>query len=272
MRGGGHRYEIPHTRLPPGFAERVERDVAHPAEPGPAATVVLLRNGDDGPEVLLLRRHRSSGFVPGAWVFPGGRVDEADRAPALLDRLAGVGTDADPAHGYWAAAVREVFEETGVLLASDEPGTAPLDVTRDPGLGEERDRLLADETGLLDVLTARDLVAGTDRLVYFAHWITPVVEPRRYDTRFFLAALPAGGEASADDREMTDLTWLTPAAALDRFRADELPMVFPTVRTLEQLAGFDSVDAALEAFRGKEVPAILPRLVRTERGVAIIVE
>lgn len=260
-------FEIPFSRLPPGFAESLDRVPAEPARPRPAATVVLLRDGDAGPEALLLRRHRSSGFVPGAWVFPGGRVDHADGEAALLDRLSGVG--ADPPPGYVAAAIREVFEETGVLLAEDAAGAPSPCAADDPELEALRERLMEDEVGLLDVLEARGLTAGAGALVYLAHWITPVVEPRRYDTRFFLAGLPAGARARADDREMTDLAWVTPAAALERFHREELPMVFPTVRTLESLVGFDSCAAALDAFRGRQVPAILPRLVRTETGVGI---
>lgn len=265
-------FEIPFSRLPPNFAESLDRVPAEPARPRPAATVVLLRDGTDGPEALLLRRHRSSGFVPGAWVFPGGRVDTADGEPALLARLDGVEPDVEPAPGYRAAAIREVFEETGVLLAEGADGAPSPCAARDPALEALRERLMEDEVSLLEVLEARDLTARGNALVHFAHWITPVVEPRRYDTRFFLAALPAGADARADDREMTDLAWVTPAGALERFQRGELPMVFPTVRTLESLVGFDAVEATLDAFRGREVPAILPRLVRTATGVGITID
>ncbi len=264
-------FEIPESQLPPGFAETVDREVAEPVEPRPAATVVMLRDGDAGPQVLLLRRQRSSAFVPGAWVFPGGRVDEADADPDLARRL-GLADDIVPPRPYWAAAIREAFEETGVLLATDADGARAPTAAADPELEALRERLMEDRITLLDVLQAAGLRVRATDLVPFARWITPVQEPRRYDTRFFLARPPDGAEATADLREMTDLAWVAPDAALDRFRAGSLPMVFPTVRTLEGLVGFDSVHDAVGAYRGRAIPAILPRLVRTERGVGIVVD
>jgi hypothetical protein len=108
--------------------------------------------------------------------------------------------------------------------------------------------------------------------VYFSHWITPEAEPRRYDTRFFAAALPDGRRIRADEREMVDALWISPAEALERFSANRLPMVFPTVRTLQDLAKFDSVADALKALRSRDVEAVLPRLVRTDDGVGIVID
>ncbi len=265
-------FEIPAHRLPPGFAERIDAPPGKPAETRPAATAVLLRDADLGPETLLLRRPRASGFVPGAYVFPGGRVDEADAEPGLLGRVVGMPAAPEPPAPYWIAAAREVFEETGVLLATDGVGRPAPDAASDRRMGDWRESLLAEEAVLLDVLAEGSLALDFSRTVYCAHWITPLAEPRRYDTRFFLAALPAGREATHDPREMTDALWLAPAAALERFAAGRLPMVFPTVKMLERLAGFHSVAEALEAFRGRRVRAVLPRLVRTGSGVAIVVE
>jgi len=262
---------IPFERLPPGFAERIDAPPDPPAEARPAATAVLLRDGSAGPEVLLLRRHRSSGFVPGAYVFPGGRVDAADAAPAALARVVGREPDAEPDASYITAAVREVFEETGVLLARDVAGR-PAPDARAPEVARWRAALLEDRATLADVLAALGLRIAAEDIVYCAHWITPVAEPRRYDTRFFLAPLPAGAEASVDEREMTDALWLRPADALERFRAGRLPMVFPTVHTLESLTPFASVAEALNAFRRCVVTPILPRLVRRPDGVAIVIE
>jgi 8-oxo-dGTP pyrophosphatase MutT (NUDIX family) len=260
---------IPLHRLPPGFAERLD-DAAHDvAEPRPAATAVLIRDGAAAPELLLLKRHRAAGFVPGAYVFPGGRVDDADADPALLDVLGPVPRGADAA--YWVAAVREVFEETGVLLAHSADGAACRDASADPALARWRESLLAGEATLLDVLQAERLRPDISRMVYCSHWITPVAEPKRYDTRFFVAGLPPGCTATIDEREMSDAVWLTAAGALARFQRGELPMVFPTVKTLQLLQPFGSVDEMLAAFRGSAVPAILPRLVRTKDGVGIVV-
>lgn len=262
---------IPFHRLPPGFAESLDHIPAHPAEARPAATVVLVREGETSPEVLLLRRHRASGFVPGAYVFPGGRVDPADGNLALHERVLGLPSP-EPPFPYWMAAVREVFEETGVLLARTNEGAAPPDAHDEPSIGEAREALLSDQATLLDVLAASELRVDLTGVVYIAHWITPVVEPRRFDTRFFLAALPPGQRAEPDPREMSDAVWLSPERALDRFAEGTLPMVFPTVRTLESLCGHGTVAELLAAFGGRDVACILPRLVRTEEGVELVID
>ena len=258
-------FTIPIERLPPGFAEQIEHPPVQPAEPKPAATAVLMRAGETAPEVLLLRRHRSSGFVPGAYVFPGGRVDRAD------ENVAWPGTS-EPAAEYWVAAVREVFEETGVLLARHPDEKWSADASSDEQLEAWREKLMQGEADLADVLAGRELTLDPDALCYIAHWITPIAEPRRYDTRFFIAALPEGRSAAADEREMTDMVWLSPREALARFEDGRLPMVFPTVRTLQLLAPFRSVGEVFAAFRNRVIEPVLPRLVRNGNGVGIVVD
>jgi 8-oxo-dGTP pyrophosphatase MutT (NUDIX family) len=256
---------IPSDRLPPGFAESVDRPVTDPAPPRPAATIVLVREARGGPETLLLRRVRSSGFVPGAYVFPGGRVDTRDAEPALVTRLDGADSAHDmPEPAYLIAALREAFEETGVLLAR------PAQEAR--VLREWRDRLLAGDTDLAEMVEHLDVRLAAEDIAYIAHWITPVAEPRRYDTRFFLAEVPEGQKAEPDAREMTDALWLSAGEALGRFRAGRLPMVFPTVRTLETLLPFRSAGEAIAELRVRPVKPVLPRLVRTADGVGIVVE
>ncbi len=281
-------FVIPGDRLPAGFAARVDEPPDPPAQPLPAASVVLLRDSAAGPETLLLRRHQSSGFVPGAYVFPGGRLDEGDDDPGLVGGIAeslqrggvgsgGGGADAaagplEPPAACWAAGMREVFEETGVLLAADRGGRPAPDAAAEPHLAEWRERLMNARAGLAALLEAERLEPALGDVVYFAHWITPLAEPRRYDTRFFLARLPDGRQVAPDPREMTDALWLTPAAALARFQAGSLPMVFPTVKVLETLVGFSTVADALDGFRGQSVETVLPRLVRAEGGVGIVVD
>jgi 8-oxo-dGTP pyrophosphatase MutT (NUDIX family) len=270
-------FEIPEERLPPGFADTVSEPPDRPATARPAATVVVLRDRPGtrpgaGPlEVLLLRRHRRSGFVPGAWVFPGGRVDAADSAPALYERIVGLDSDPTPESAFWTAALRELFEETGVLMARSGDAWS-ADAASDRRLESLRAGLMDGTRNMMDVLESLDATLDTRRVVHFAHWVTPVVEPRRYDTHFFAAALPDGRSIRTDDREMTEAAWLEPGAALRRFEAGDLPMVFPTIRTLETLAPFESTDHALTALRGLDVPRVLPRLVRTDAGVAIVVD
>lgn len=266
-------FEIPEDRLPPGFTDTVEDPPASPVEARPAATVVLLRDTPAGRmEALLMRRHRRSGFVPGAWVFPGGRVDPADADPALHGRIRGLSRPIRPAPAFWAAALREQFEETGVLMARDTGGAWSPDAASDARMESLRQRLMEDEMGLLEVVEQLGVEPDARRMVHIAHWVTPIVEPRRYDTHFFAAALPEGRTEMVDRREMTEAAWLEPAAALERFEAGTLPMVFPTVKTLETLASFRTVTAVLDAFRERSVRRVLPRLVRTEDGVAIVVD
>jgi 8-oxo-dGTP pyrophosphatase MutT (NUDIX family) len=272
---------IPFDRLPPGFADSLDEPPSEPVEPRPAATVVLLRDAAPGPEVLLLRRVRSSGFVPGAYVFPGGRVDADDSSAELEARLTGLdastasarmglGLDAVPsALAYVLASIREAFEETGLLLASDEAGRPVPSAAVDPRVAAARDRLLADESAFVPILDELGARLHGAAVAYIAHWITPVVEPRRYDTRFFAAAVDRDREVLLHPAEMTDARWLTPSAALEIHASGELPMVFPTIRTLEDLLEFGSVDAALTALSARAVPAILPRLVRTPTGVGL---
>lgn len=255
---------IPSERLPPGFAEQIERPPVPAADPKPASTAVLMRDTEQGPEVLLLRRHRSSGFVPGAYVFPGGRVDAADQGIEW--------TAAEPSAEYWTAALREIFEETGVLLARSKEGAWPPSAALDSAMEAWREKLMAEQTTIAQLLEAQQLEPARDHIVYISHWITPVAEPRRYDTRFFLAHLPEAREVRTDPREMTDALWLTPAEALRRFNNGALPMVFPTVRTLQLLREFGTVDDAMAYFRDQVIEPILPRLVRTREGVGIVVD
>ena len=277
--GGGEPppYEIPEERLPPGFVETLANVPATPAVPHPSATVVVMREGGGGPEVLLLRRNRATGFVPGAYVFPGGRVDAADGQDALVrcwDGLTregaaarlGLAPDADPpAIAYYGAALREAVEETGLLAgvvaANGPPG--------DEAVGEAREALL--EGGASFAAVLEELGARLDgaAIEYIAHWVTPSVEPRRYDTRFFAARVPRGSRAVYDRREMTDAVWLTPGAALERHRRGRLPMIFPTIRTLEDLRDFATVEELLAHYRARTITRVQPTIVRTATGVSL---
>lgn len=265
-------FEIPHERLPPGFADTVEDPPERPVTPRPAATTVLLRDRSEAPgvEVLLMRRHRQSGFVPGAWVFPGGRVDGADSAPSLYERIEGLPSDPVPGASFWTAALRELFEETGVLVARGPHGRWAPAAASDRAVDKLRKALMDDELSMMDILAELDVALDAGAMVHIAHWVTPVVEPRRYDTHFFAVALPSEREPKPDPREMTEAAWLDPVTALERFERGDLPMVFPTVKTLETLRGHDSVEHVLESFRHRAVRRLLPRLVRTETGVAIV--
>jgi len=247
--------------------------------PLPAATVTLVRDTAHGLEVLLLQRNHESGFMPGMFLFPGGAVDAGDAAPEMCERCCGLDErragavlgSTERALAYWAAAIRECFEEAGVLLAYDAGGAMI-------GLGgaEARERyaayraqLNAGERAFVDVLRAERLQLAVDRLTYFSHWITPVGAPRRYDTRFFVAAAPGEQDALHDNRETIHHVWMAPGAALDRHRRGEYKMRSPTVRTLEDFADYGSAEQLIAAMRERrDIPAILPRI--NEQGERVL--
>ncbi len=273
-------FSIRREDLPDGLAESIDRPPNPPAEPRPAATVVLARPGSDGFEVLLVRRNRQAGFVPGAYVFPGGRVDPEDGASALASRVRGLTPDrarsrlgtagpSVPPLAYYLSAVREAFEETGVLLATTEEGGPAPTAAEDAGVDEDRRRLLEHEITFHDLLVRRNWWVDGARIEYVAHWITPEVEPRRYDTRFFLAAVPGGTRVVLDEREMIAERWMRPTEALAARASGQLPMVFPTIVTLQSLQEFATLGQAVAAFANRAIPTVLPRFVRTSTGVGI---
>ncbi len=231
---------------------------AVPARDG--ATVMLVRDGQhaDRPlEVFMLRRHPRTAFGS-VHVFPGGVVDPADHDPALDARCPGL-TDAEASarlgvsgggRAYWVAAIRESFEEAGVLLArgSDgEPvrfdGHADVQARFD----EHRRAVHAGASSLVDVVAAEDLVLSVDQVRYFAHWITPQGEPKRFDTRFFLARAPAGQAYAHDDTELIGSEWVRPGDALTRHRAGEFPMIGPTTVCLQDIGRYATCDELLAA-------------------------
>lgn len=209
--------------------------------PHPAATVVLTRRGGSLREVLLLRRPVGSAFAPDCWVFPGGRLDKSDyelsperfvAGPPASAWAARMALDSPREAGaYLVAAVREVWEETGILLA-----TAPVRVT----VAERtRHALLRGEIDFGTVLASADLRIDTERLRYIAHWITPHGLPRRFDTRFFLTELGPGAECFLHGNELVEHRWLTPEAALRDAETGEMTMLPPTIDTLRRLASRD---------------------------------
>lgn len=257
------------TALPSGMVARARalRDgTATPSLPRDAATIALLRDAPGGPQVHLLRRVRGMAFAGGMHVFPGGSVDPADASTELAW--------AGPTPAQWAerlrcpeplarslvcAAVRETFEESGVLLAGPpaRDGGAPGllgDVSSDEWEAE-RVALEAREQSLSELLIGRGLVLRTDLLSYLAHWITPAVEPKRFDTRFFVAEMPAEQVARHVGGEADQRMWVRPQDALDQ----GLRMMPPTATVLQDLARFEDVAGALAAPR--DISPVLPAFV-----------
>jgi 8-oxo-dGTP pyrophosphatase MutT (NUDIX family) len=276
-------FVIPFENLPESFAESVQQPPAEPVAPRPAATIVLLRDGAAGMELLLMRRNRRAGFVPGAYVFPGGRVDGSDSTDDVLARVDDLSagraarrlelSDGDPpAISYYLAALREAFEETGILVGVREDGSAPAPAAEDERVDAVRNDLMQDVISFGEALTRMECRLAGGAVEYIAHWITPEPEPRRYDTRFFAAKVASEAAAIVDPREMTDALWVTPAEALRRLDQGELPMVFPTIKTIEQLAGYGAADEALAGFAEASVRTILPTLVITPTGVGLQID
>lgn len=241
-----------------------------------AATVMLLRDSDRGIEVCMLQRNLDSDFVGGAYVFPGGGVDPGDAEDAVGRQCHGR-TDAEASrlvgaeHGglaFWVAAIRESFEEAGVLLARTADGkVVSFD---DPDVAERFDehRRAVDsgDRSLVAVCEEEDLLLDVGAMHYFSRWVTPLGAPRRYDTRFFVAAAPEGQVALPDDREVIHTRWLTPAEALADHTAGRMTMIFPTVRTMVALDRFERATDVLEhAAAQARVHPIVPML-RDEGG------
>jgi 8-oxo-dGTP pyrophosphatase MutT (NUDIX family) len=224
-----------------------------PVEPRPASTIVLAREPVGRRfEVLLLRRPSESRFAAGAYVFPGGKIDESDADAELVRRLGRSVGGAEP--DALAAALRELFEETGLLLADDLP--------EEGALAAARAALLAGERDFRSVAHELDLTFDSVRSAYFGRWVTPARFSRRYDTRFFITRLPEQKIEFEPDLtdELAGFTWLPPSVAVERFREGRLPMLFPTRTTLGTLAGYEDLDSLYASCLEKRVEPITPRL------------
>jgi 8-oxo-dGTP pyrophosphatase MutT (NUDIX family) len=249
--------------------------------PRDAATVMLVRDGDSGMEVFMLRRNLNSDFVGGAYVFPGGAVDEADRHADLeavtkgrSDDQASVMLGVDSGGlAYWVAAIRESFEEAGVLLAIDGDGKvvsfADAEVAERFNL--HRAEVNDGRRRLVEVCDLEGLTLAVDQIHYFSHWITPVGPPRRYDTRFFVAAAPPEQVPLHDDQETIANLWVGPAEALAMHERGQLDLILPTIKNLEAISRFErSADLLAAAAAIEEVPTILPRIAKDGEGVRIL--
>ncbi|HEX9042154.1 MAG TPA: NUDIX hydrolase [Trebonia sp.] len=254
-----------------------------PAAPRDAATVIILRTAADGAgvETLMLRRTAAMKFAPGAYVFPGGSVDPADygtevgwHGPSPAEFGARLGASAEVARALVCAAVRETFEESGVLLAGAPDGApdSPLAVPDGPSWDADRAALAAGTLTLAELLSRRGLVLRADLLVPWDRWVTPEGEPRRFDARFFAAALPDGQRAAGHEAEAEHVAWLRPASAIDAARAGEISLLPPTAATLNHLAAAVAAGAGVDGILAtrRAIEPICPRLV-LEDGQAWLV-
>lgn len=253
---------------PPEWPDRIRALAAGeltPAAPKRAATVMLLRDGADGPAVHMLRRRTSMAFAGGAYAYPGGGVDPRDDRPVRwagpsLERWAErLGTETTAvAQAVVCAAVRETYEEAGVLLAGPTPETVVGDTT---GADWEADRraLVDRELSFAQFLERRNLVLRSDLLGAWARWITPEFEPRRYDTWFFVAALPEGQRTRNASTEADRTVWIRPADATAGYDKGELLMMPPTIATLRTLEAYRSAADALAGSAARDLAPVLAR-------------
>jgi 8-oxo-dGTP pyrophosphatase MutT (NUDIX family) len=232
----------------------------------PAATILLLRDGRDGLEVFMVVRHHAIDFAAGALVFPGGRVEDADHVLAGRTDLFANPQGLDVASlAFRIAAIRETFEECGVLLARARGSDRLIDAATLKRVEDQhRAALNAGAIGFDAVLSSEDLLPATDLLVHFAHWITPANQPKRYDTQFFLAEAPSEHLAVHDGSEAVDSIWINPREALAGAETGRFKLVFATAKNLEKLARSQTVADALASARDTAVVTVQPQATRLE--------
>ena len=236
------------------------------AEPRLSATILLLR---DAPafQVFMARRHHQIDFASGALVFPGGKTSKDDERPEWAGRVDG---DLGSLTVAGIAAVRETYEESGLLLCRPAdargPGAPLTDRAMAERLAPHRAAVDRGEASFLDLLADAGLVVALDRLVRFSHWVTPEFMPKRFDTHFFLAHVPEGQIAEHDGRETTDSEWIAPADALSRAAAGQATILFPTRLNLEMLGEASDAEAALDQARARPVARVMPVIEKGDDG------
>ena len=245
------------------------------ADPRLSATILLLRDqdiagSDNQLQVLMVARHYQIDFASGALVFPGGKVVEDDHSPVWMDDELCMGGFTGAELAARIAAIRETFEEVGILLARHHSAPA----TSDPLVGQKFADAIADLRGPVDrgeikfsdVMREHKLVLAVDRLLPFAHWITPTMMPKRFDTHFFLAVTPSGQMAQHDGRETTDTIWIAPQTAVEMGESGDATIIFPTRMNLCQLAMAKSCEEAWSLFSDAEITTVLPQIDKMPDG------
>lgn len=228
------------------------------AVPRPAATILVCKDGSEGIETFMVVRHHQIDFMPGALVFPGGKLAETDHHPEVRGFCTGAEKLDDAELALQVAGIREVFEETGILLARQRGDTALVPADRLAGLEAYRDTLNTGEVGILDFLKTEELVLACDLMHKFAHWITPPTVPKRYDTHFFIARAPEDHVAIHDGTESVDSVWITPERVMREADEGKWNVIFPTRCNLMLLGESASVEDAIAASRARKIVTVNP--------------
>jgi len=243
-----------------------------PAETRLAATIMLLRDGSDLLEVFMVERHHKIDFAEGALVFPGGKVETSDGTQELVAFCCGADSESPNENTVRVAAIRETFEECGVLLARPRGAPDLVDGTRLESLATRyRDRLQNGDSSMLDMVRTEELELAFDLLVPFAHWITPEFMPKRFDTHFFLVAAPPDQLAVHDGFESVDSLWTTIPRALELEKTGQRTIIFPTLENMKKLGRSRSVEDALENARRDTIVTVLPRFSKDPDGTLMMV-
>jgi 8-oxo-dGTP pyrophosphatase MutT (NUDIX family) len=252
--------------------------------PKRATTVIVLRERRPaGFEVFLLKRHEKSSFMGGNYVYPGGRVDRNDGGqeicsfckgitPEEAHQMFGGSVPSAESFAHWIAGIRELFEESGVLLAYDQSGNIFYlkDSSERKRFSNYRVSLQKGELTLCQLLQEESLLLALDQLHYYAHWITPEARSERFDTRFFLVRHPIGQEASHDQKETTAGVWITPQKALEENLVGDVVLSPPTLKTLEDLSRFETIDGVFKSLKEREILPILPILTKISDKIFIL--
>lgn len=228
-----------------------------------AATVLLLREGRAGMEIFMVQRHHEIEFSSGALVFPGGSLDPGDREIAAGSDCGGLAIDAAAIR---IGGIRETFEESGIMLARPRGSAGLIPAEQLAKLDPQRAELDEGKVSFANILRQHDLTPAMDLLVPFAHWITPLQMPKRFDTHFLLALAPADQIGKHDGKESVDSVWLSPKEALDSAASGRFTLPFPTIRNLIKLDKIGTAEAAMDFARATPVVTVLPEASRNENG------
>jgi len=236
----------------------------------PAATIVLLRESQAQMEMFMVVRHHQIDFASGALVFPGGKADAADYDAELLNHLDGAASDNDM-RAMQVAAIREVFEESGVLLARSQGATGLIDSDRLASLEPFRVQLNNGEISITEFVVQQKLHLACDKLVHFAHWITPPMMPKRFDTHFFLAIAPTDHLAIHDGYESVDSIWINPQQAVEDAAEGRRTVIFPTLRNIEKIAQHGSINELMTATEAEQVIPVTPWTEKRDNGTYLCI-
>lgn len=246
------------------MSDATEKNAKKTAPAVPSATILMLRDGSDGLEVFMVVRHHQIDFASGALVFPGGKVAVGD--DAVREQCTGVAELDNIELELRVGAIREAFEECGILLARPKGQNDLISGERLSQLEHYREPLAKGEMTIKQFLDEENLVLACELLQKFAHWITPVMMPKRFDTHFYLAIAPSDHVALHDGHESVDSVWIQPATALVEAEEGKRTIIFPTRLNIEMLGESHSVDSAIEMAQQREVVTVLPYIEKREDG------